>query len=371
MKRFGYWLASLVLVLGLLLSACAAPQQPAPSPGKPAQAGPLPVAPQLSREQQLIEGAKKEGEVVWWVGGALDESEKLEKLFNERYPFVKLTIWKGRAAEVLTRLLEEAQAGRHRVDLIQLSTEMLSVRDHGLLAVYDFPKSAGWADQPRDRQWINITTNGRVVVYNTDLVPPAEVPRSWDDVKSTKWAGKTMMSSSGMDFPMLWAHLWRENNKLNWDRSLGFWRDVVRNTRPTVASGFTATVQRLAAGEFAFMPGISTPATMRFMRQGAPLGIAPLGAIPGVPTAIALLKNAPHPNATRLFIDWLSSPEALLLYANSAMTNVLDPTIGQKAIANATLASLGIKMDVMSFGDMTEENVAKSSDFWLKTLGVK
>src|SRR3990172_4770355 len=117
MKKIGF-AVTLFLVLGLVLAACAAPQKPAPVPEKPAAASPAPTLPQLTREQQLVEGAKKEGVVVYWMhtGRGLEQALKL---FKEKYPFLEVkTFDAARGPEIVTRITEESKAGRYSVDLI-------------------------------------------------------------------------------------------------------------------------------------------------------------------------------------------------------------------------------------------------------------
>ncbi|MBM2831486.1 MAG: hypothetical protein HW414_538, partial [Dehalococcoidia bacterium] len=351
-----------------------APAAPAPSgtaaPEKSAAERPAP-APQLTREQQLVEAAKKEGEVVFWFH-QFPDTEKAMKPFTERYPFIKVKTWDSRGTEVLARLVEEAKAGRHSADVLILSSEIVDAHSFGLLTEYEFPNVVGWTNQPNHNFYKAVTGVARMAaVFNTDLVPPADVPKSWDDIKSTKWAGKTFVTTSGEDTPLFWAYLWREKDVLNWDKSFAFWGDFIRNTRPRVTSGYTGPLQRLAAGEVALFPAAGFGPTYRLQAVGAPLGFAPVGPVTGDIGGIALLKDAPHPNAARLLIDWLTSPEGILAYVDSTYNFALDPKLAARARSNALFKSLGIAYDPMPRGVITPENLKKSSDFWLKALGVR
>ena len=74
MFRLTQWFMTLGVILGLILAGCASPSKPspAPAPEKPAAGNLAQPTPTLTREQQLIEGAKKEGEVVFWVNTMTD-----------------------------------------------------------------------------------------------------------------------------------------------------------------------------------------------------------------------------------------------------------------------------------------------------------
>ena len=100
--------------------------------------------------------------------------------------------------------------------------------------------------------------------------------------------------------------------------------------------------------------------------------MAPLGVVvPGSGVGIGLVKNAPHPNAAQLLIDFLTSPEGLLAYADPTFFLVLDPKLEGKARANRTLRSLGVSYDLMPYELATAENLKKSSEFWQKALGLR
>ncbi|MBM2831269.1 MAG: iron transporter substrate-binding protein [Dehalococcoidia bacterium] len=367
MVRTGQWFIIIGLVLSLVLAGCATPQAPAPE--RPAAASPTPAAPQLTREQQLVEAAKKEGgEVTLWVH-TIAEQINLTKLFQARYPFLKMNIWNSQGAEILAKLAEESKAGRHSVDVLILSSEMADARTMGLLSEYEFPNVVGWTNQPKHNFSRGLGGAGRVIVYNTNVVAPAEVPKTYEDLTSTKWAGKTFMSTSGEDTPLFWAYLWREGDKLNWDKAFSFWGDVAKNSKPLVASGFSGPLARLAAGEKALFLPVSTPSTMRLMSLGAPIAIAPLGSVSGDMASIGLAKDAPHPNSARLLIDWLTSSEGVLAYANPTQYFVVDPKLTSKSVTNSRFKALNIEWDALPPEAMNSENLKKSSDFWMKALG--
>ena len=206
-----------------------------------------------------------------------------------------------------------------------------------------------------------------MVAYNSNLVPPTEVPRTWDDAKSTKWAGKTQNTVSGGGTPLFFAYLWSEDGKtLNWEKSFSFWTELVRNTRPLVEPGFR--LERLAAGEFALFPAAALSTTQDFIARGAPVAIAPTGKVIGDTADIALLKNAPHPNAARLLIDWLTGPEGGLAWSDDASYLSLHPQLAHKSRINALFKSLGLTWEQLPPELGTPENQRKSLEFWLRIM---
>lgn len=359
--------------MSLVLAGCGAPAQPAPAkPTSPQPTGDKPsvAQPTLTREQQLVEAAKKEGEVTLWFHQFPDAPNAM-KPFLSKYPFLKVKTWDSSGAELLAKLTEEIKAGRRTVDVLILSSEIADAYKAGMLTEYEFPNAVGWPNQPKHNFFRAITGVARMAaIYNTNLIQPADVPKTWDDLKSAKWTGKTFASTSGEDTPLMWAFLWRDGDKLNWDKSFAFWGDFFK-TKPMIGSGFTGAIERLAAGEFALFPAVGFGAAFRVIMKGAPVAYVPVGPVTGDIGAISLMKDAPHPNSAKLLIDWLTSPEGLMAYANSSYNFPLDPGVAAVAKSSAQFKSLGIAYDPIPREVMTPENLKKSSDFWMKGLGIK
>ena len=371
MKGICYWLVLSIVLAGLGLSACASQKGTGPvaAPERPSVQTPASPAPQLNREQKLIEDAKKEGKVVLWTY-TWERPNALEKLFKEKYPFLEFTIWDAsRATDAIARQIEEAKVGRYSADLVIYPfVDTTPLREAELLVEYDWPNTKGWTAQPPHNFWRIITVGGRAPVYNTDLLAPAEVPKSWEDLKDARWRGKAMISTSARDIPMTMAYVFG-GGKLDWDKSFSFWKEVVDKTKPIVVSGFTQPMERIAAGEVPlFLISALEGSIMNLLYKGAPLGIAPVEA-GGAPNAIALMKNAPHPAAAKLLADFFSSEQGLLAYAEVIKGATLtSPEVNKKTRAFQYYQKSGMKMTVLPSELMTPENNLKSSEFWVRGL---
>ena len=87
--------------------------------------------------------------------------------------------------------------------------------------------------------------------------------------------------------------------------------------------------------------------------------------------SLAIMKNAPHPNAAILFADFLTSKDGLIPYADSRGTAVNAPAFENSARANRDLKEMGLTFEVLPYRFMKDENIEKATGFWLKELGVK
>ncbi len=112
---------------------------------------------------------------------------------------------------------------------------------------------------------------------------------------------------------------------------------------------------------------------LRILEKGpAPLAIAPIPEAPGAGKyTLGLAKNAPHPNAARLFIDSFLSVEGLIAQNKALLDYMIVPEVAKVAYTNQYLDKLGIEQVVLPLEFLTHENLRKSVEFWEKIIGVK
>ncbi len=330
------------------------------------------AAAQSDREKKLIEGAKKEGQLVLWHIGPLKKKIVL-KPFTAKYPFIKVKTWRSRGSEILTKALEEATAGKHTTDLTLLGrVESIALLNAGVLGNYEWPNTKGWLNQPKHGGYRGIVAGGRVPVFNSKILPKEDWPASWDDLKNPKYRGKAILSASAPDGPLYTAYLWRKKNgELDWERSFAFWKELFKALKPRVGRGFSGPTELVASGTVSIMPWGSTNAGLRAMWKGASLKFAPVGTILVGNQNLAIMKDAPHPNAARLFADYISSKEGLVPYANSRAMIVNSPELGKLTRANKEMMAMGFKIEQVPLEMFTTENIKKASSFWFKELGIK
>lgn len=371
MKRLWGSLVVLGLVFGLIVSACAPTGKPAPPPTTSPLEKPATTQPTLTKEQQLIEAAKKEGEVVWW-SSFQTEPEKVIKAFQDKYPSIKLKYWDARSQDIMVKLVEEAKVGKLTPDVVALTeNDIVENVRNGVTQEYEWPNTKGWSYQPNNNYYRVLEANFRPVLYNTDLVSPGEVPKSWEDLKDPKWARKAFVTSTALEAPLALARMWGEAGKLNWERSESFWTDFVTKNRPMVVSGYSGAAERVAAGELPLFVYATSSSSQMLKDRGAPLEFAPISPQVAVPFGLFVVKGSPHPNAAKVFADFLTSPDGLAIKANANRTFVFDPEIGKRVQGNQILLAKHLDFVQLSPGLFSVENRQRSSDFWSTLLGRK
>jgi iron(III) transport system substrate-binding protein len=251
-----------------------------------------------------IEAAKKEGRVILYTNAS--GITPLIKRFEEKYPFLKVEQLRTGAPKLLNRILAEHKAGALKADLIETEglTSYLMMK-RGLYAKYVSAESralpAGAKDP--DGQWTNAHSNYKVVAYNSRYVSPAELPKSYEDLSQPKWQGKILMGSNNYEWFGNMIKILGEEKGLNLMRRLNAQNLMLRE-------GNSLILQLLLAGEGFVSIAANVDSVEELRAKGAPIDW--LGLEPTISRLhpIALARSAPHPNAAKLYIDFILSKEA-------------------------------------------------------------
>jgi iron(III) transport system substrate-binding protein len=276
------------LVLGTLLLAIAA-ASPWPG-GTPA----------------LAQG-KPEDTVAVYSAADADMVNAMVAAFQQKNPAVKVSTVVAGTGELMKRV--EAEKARPLGDVVwSVGPEALAAQK-ALFEPYRSREAAAFApgQAPADNAWTPFTTMPYVIMYNKKLVPDAEAPKTWKDVLAPRWKGKVAYADatkSGSSYTLLvtWLTLYGKN-----DAGWKFVEDLLRQTKVLPKSSMT--YQMVANGEFPV--GLTfEQGAFDFLRSGAPVGIVyPSEGTAVIPDGSALIKNAPHPNAAKLFLDFTVSRE--------------------------------------------------------------
>ena len=147
---------------------------------------------QGSADPKLIEGAKKEGQLVYYTTMTLDQSKQTVDRFEKKYPFLKVTLFRTGGGPLLNKIFTESRGGRHDWDVVVGRGEMvLPLIERKLLAVYHSPESKMIDDQLVDKEgyWTAYYVNSYVLGWNTKLVKREDVPKTYDTLLNPKWKG--------------------------------------------------------------------------------------------------------------------------------------------------------------------------------------
>src|ERR1041385_2962101 len=176
-----------ILLIGLAAVPALALAQPKPGPHSE-----LYLYQGADRDQRVIAGAKKEASVVVYTSLNTKDSGPIVEVFEKKYG-VKGELWRSSSEKVLQRAVTEARAGRYAVDAFELNgPELETMWREGLLERFYSPQSQNMPPQAfaKNGAYVADRFNFFTIAYNTNLVKPNEVPKSYDDLLKPNWVGR-------------------------------------------------------------------------------------------------------------------------------------------------------------------------------------
>jgi ABC-type Fe3+ transport system substrate-binding protein len=264
----------------------------------------LPARAQLA----LVAPAKAEGALVLYVGGPTAPWEEMAKKFNERYPGIKFSI-SGGFSNVLDKKIDaQIAAGKLEVDTAILQTIPDFVRWKAEGRLLNF-KPAGFAEidgsfkDPDGAYWATMV-NAVPYMFNTEKVAAADVPNSALDFLKPQFAGKVVTPYPADDDVTMWV-FFHIVQKHGWD-----WMDKFMATKPNFIQGHLGQQRSIGTGQNLVTFDSIYNITTVLKKQKLPVEshFAEKDATPIWPLMGAIFKNAPHPNAAKLFLNWLLEP---------------------------------------------------------------
>ncbi|MGZ8500966.1 MAG: ABC transporter substrate-binding protein [Candidatus Binatia bacterium] len=265
--------------------------------------------PAAEREKKLIEGAKREGDMVWYTNSGIENATRYIQSFKKKYPFINANFWRSKTRQVTQRIVAEANAGKHLVDVIKPSTDLLPILlERNLIGKYDTPLRAIYPVHAKSPFYTNMNYAFRVFAFNPRKVNPKDAPKSWDDLLQPKWKNEILFDESSLEEVMAMLAAWGKERTVNYLIKLTQQNLMIRVGRDT-------TTQMMMAGE-----GNLAVTTYAYNNEGLRAANAPVDwvaedLIPALIYPLTLARNAPHPHAAALFYDYLISEEGQRLIA--------------------------------------------------------
>jgi iron(III) transport system substrate-binding protein len=212
---------------------------------------------------------------------------------------------------VLARIDAEIKGGNPTFDVLHVASlaPYLAMSRENQLLGYASPELAAYPAQAYDRdQWVTARIVGVIMAYNKNVLAPEKAPKAWRDMLKPEFKGRKLIiqdSAAGTSF----------NQMYMLERLLG--ADFMRGwgqQEPVIVATTAQLIDMLVRGEA--LLGATVDHFRAFEPDAVKAGIVGVYPSEGMPLAlapVAIFKGAPHPNAAKLFVDYLLSEEGQTL----------------------------------------------------------
>jgi iron(III) transport system substrate-binding protein len=321
----------------------------------------------MPHERALLDDARKEGELTWYSGQVQAEiGEAVGKAFMQRYPGIKVNVVRSTSQVAFQRLSQDMQAGVAQCDIFS-STDYghynMLKRDNALL--FYRPNSAGGLitlarDADPDNMFQILYIGIYLLAYNNQKVSAADAPKSWTDLLDPKWNGQIAVGHPGysgsigvMGVTLSRMYGWK-------------YFEALEKNKPQIGRSSDDPVTLLNAGERTIGMGVSLSAPLLSKSRGNPLSIVyPADGTLAVYSPTAIPKNAPHPNAAKLFMEFGCGP----IYAEIMRKYFIMPLRPEVPPPDGALPFDKLKL-IGSTPAQIEEGVPEVKEQWRDTFGV-
>ena len=270
------------------------------------------------RQKILIAGAKREGKVTLYTTLIVDQVVRpVKAAFEKEYPFIQVEFFRGNSERLVQKMIAEYQAKRYDVDIIDGTVSPTMVRRANLLQRFYSPHLAEYPAELKDPQgfWGSTNLYFFATGYNTRMIKPHEVPKSYEDLLNPRWKGQMMWSTSrGSGAPIFVGTIL---NTMGPEAGKAYLQKLqTQNIAKTTASN-RQVLDLTIAGEYPLALQIFNHHAYISKTAGAPVDWSPHEPATATIQTVALAKNAPHPHAALLLLDFVLSEKGQKVFQQS------------------------------------------------------
>jgi len=303
------------------------------------------------RVQLLVNGAKKEGKVVWYTAMAGGSYKDLARAFEAKYG-IAVEAYRGASRDLIAKMLAETQAKKYLMDIVESSPPLLMLmRAMNRLTPFSLPHLAKFAPAAKEEAekntvyWATDRESYMGFAYNKNKLTAATVPKNYDGLLNPALKGRMAFVTTDTGSRTIGAMV----------RIKG--EEFVKKLRGQDLTMHSVSAQALndmiISGEVEASPTIFRNHTLVAAAKGAPVAWVPMDIVPASAGSAGLSSQAPHRHAALLFLDFLFAPE------------------GQKILENydygSAVKEYGFKRWYIEKG-MSIEQLEREGDRWEKLL---
>lgn len=263
-----------------------------------------------ARQRLLMDGAKKEGKLVFYTSVETEFARSLSAAFEAKYPFIKTDIFRSTHEKILSRMNVERKTGTYTADTVSVGEfETYHMQKMGFITPYQSPFAAAYPEGFKEPAgyWTDLYDNLIVTAYNTKRVKRDELPKRYEDLLHPRWKGRMALDQNEDRWFANMLYLMGEQRGMEFMQALAKQEIAIR-------SGRSLATQLLGAGEYDLQIVAYWYRPHLMKKQGAPVDWIAFEPAIVATHPISVVDRAPHLNAAKLFIDFAISDEGQRIF---------------------------------------------------------
>jgi ABC-type Fe3+ transport system substrate-binding protein len=262
------------------------------------------------RQKILVDGARKEGKITWYTSLIIDQVVRpVKEAFEKKYPFIQIEYSRSNSERLVQKMFAEYQGKRYEVDIADGTVTAPMIKKGGYLQRFYSPYLADYPAELKDPQgyWGVSNVYYFALGYNTRMVKPTDVPKTYDDLLNPRWKNQMMWSTSrGSGAPMMIGNILQTMGQ---EAGKAYLQKLkAQNVAKTTASN-RQLLDLVIAGEYPLGLHIFHHHAFISKSAGAPVDWAPLEPLSATINTISPVTRSPHPHAAMLLLDFILSEE--------------------------------------------------------------
>lgn len=269
-------------------------------------------------EPALIDAAKKEGEVIWYTTQIIAQLVRPVSVAFEKKYGIKVRSTRANSTELSVKIINESRAGRPQSDVFDGTSTVVPLKKEGFVLQWlpDPAKAYPAAYKDPEGYWVANNLFFLTPGFNTALVPKGMEPRSYQALLDPKWRGKIAWSTSptssgGPGF------IGTVLTEMGTESGMHYLRELSKQRIANIGSAAREVLDQVIAGEYLLALQIFNHHTVISGKKGAPVDWIKMEPVTGTLSVISVHKNAPHPNAAKLLVDFITSPEGQNIFRDA------------------------------------------------------
>jgi iron(III) transport system substrate-binding protein len=269
--------------------------------------GLVPAAAQTQKpwiDPALLAAAQKEGPLVVYSSMNEQEGLPLFKIFTDATG-IKVNYVRAADTPLMGRIAIEFRTKQKAWDILQTTT--INKVPPVMLAQIDPPEAKHISADARDpgRRWYGMYANYNGPAYNTKLVKPDELPKTYEEFLTKKqWANRVAIDGTDNEWLKAMFEFYGEK------RATELIHGMVKTLRPIITDGHLALARATGAGEYAISLNNYVNLTMNVKLAGGPIDVWAMDPVALMFGQVGVSTLAPNPNAAKLAANFMISQEA-------------------------------------------------------------